>query len=510
MAVEDIGHLHNQYVGLSNRFRAAWAFDQYLTSLRKVFLQGTSPRLPGDLQEIYNEIKSISQQLNQPDSDRLQRHLASLEGRLDRIGLALLAEDSKVSPNLLRQFFQRVKNQDEKIVVQIVRFYLYSSANLDWPDDRLDKADFLLTRIAGERDLHGQYLLSDPHRVREIGHGLWSLIDADEPSPETIQERSDLIEAIRDEVAASERLDALNDQGVVARYRDIKHTLGAWFFHPDLLQAILTTNLVIKNLVTKLSQLEERRIVADYQRIFELEREVPTDGELDAELSTFREDIEAFEKQLASGELKLDELGQVRRRVRSLTDRLTLAATGHDTPLTSEVAETSTESAAEPQAHVLIDDAYRRLVASLDEADPEAPPKRVVLTSELFSFRLEAREVSAFRRLNHPLIDGEEKALERFILQSAALRLRLNEDAEEIRGLLDETANTGDAPIFSAARKRTRLASTYLSHFGCAIEHAISAGRLDQAQDLQILRMRLMRDYAGSWLLADKPMFRTR
>ena len=41
-----------------------------------------------------------------------------------------------------------MKNYDEKILSQLVKFYLYAQRGGPWPTDRLDKIDFLLARLS--------------------------------------------------------------------------------------------------------------------------------------------------------------------------------------------------------------------------------------------------------------------------------------------------------------------------------------------------------------------------
>src|SRR5436305_12061331 len=122
---------------------------------------------------------------------------------------------------------------------------------------------------------------------------------------------------------AVESLDHLNERGLIRRYRDLKHGLGTWYFFPDLLLPIQETNLVFKARIHKLYRQEEQRIIAEYQRVFELEREVPFDTELDRELGEFREEIERFEKQLQKEEFRLGDIAQIRQKVRQLLPRLT-------------------------------------------------------------------------------------------------------------------------------------------------------------------------------------------
>ena len=134
------------------------------------------------------------------------------------------------------------------------------------------------------------------------------------------------------------------------------------------------------------------------------------------------------------------------------------------------------------------------------------PPVRVVLQSSIYPLRLEPREVVARRRLTQEETDGGGGQLERTILEAAALRLAINEQVEEIRSLLDETAVTGDAPVFVRSRKTLRLASGYVARLEDAMQQALLHGHTAEAQALLVLRMRLLRDYTGGWLLVVKPL----
>ena len=90
-------------------------------------------------------------------------------------------------------------------------------------------------------------------------------------------------------------------------------------------------------------------------------------------------------------------------------------------------------------------------------------------------------------------------------MKGAALRRRLNRQAEEITSLLDESAVTGDAPVFAEALRATDLADAYLRLFGHAQDRSIVSGDIEEARNLKVLMMRLMRDYSGVWLLSRRP-----
>lgn len=309
------------------------------------------------------------------------------------------------------------------------------------------------------------------------------------------------IEALRGEVDRCTSLDELNELQLVPRYRLLKRNLGARLFRSELLVSVIETNLTLKNLIQQLTRLEERRIVAEYERIFELEREVPFNRELGDELGRFRETVERFEQRLQREDLKLADLAEVREHIRSLLERLE-SREGAEAPRPTApppppavVARAEANPLAEP---------LHRLETVLEASDPSLTPRQVTLTRELYPLRLEPREVLAFRRLRSP-DGGSDLEYERLILDAAAVRVRLNDEVEEIKGLLDDTAVTGDAPIFGRARRTVRLAGVYLARLGAAMEDAVAGGRLGESQDLLVLRMRLLRDYAGGWLLAEKP-----
>lgn len=500
MSVLELQVLHSRYASLSHRFRAAWAFHQYLESLRKIFMEGERFQVPVDFQELYADLKAISQRLTATEASSVRGELEHVESRLARLIAALVREDDTVQPHQTRQFFSRVKSQDEAILTQLIKFYLYAEPVETWPPNRHDKVDFVLTRVGEERRSDGSFTLIDRGRLREIGSGLGSLVPTEALDPAEISTAVAEIEALRAEVDRCTSLDELNDLQLVPRYRTLKRNLGARLFRSELLVAVIETNLTLKNLIQQLTRLEERRIVAEYERIFELEREVPFNRELGDELGRFRETVERFEQRLQREDLKLADLAEVRDHIRTLLDRLETREGSEPArpafvPVSPSVARAEPNPLAEP---------LRRLEVALEATDSSLTPRQVTLTRELYPLRLEPREVLAFRRLRAGE-DDSDLEYERLILDAAAVRVRLNDEVEEIKGLLDDTAVTGDSPIFGRARRTVRLAGVYLARLGAAMEDAVAGGRLGESQDLLVLRMRLLRDYAGGWLLAEKP-----
>jgi hypothetical protein len=519
--VQELSVLHRRYADTSHRFRASWTFHQFLQSLGKTLLQRVEDPHSTEFQDLYNGLKDVSQSLNASESERIRHRLEAIDRRLTELIGLLSEEDTKVTPDLLRQFFRRVKNYDEKILSQLVRFYLYAHAGGgEWPSDRVDKVDFLLARLSEEMDDRtGELVLRSHHRLNEIFQGIWGQLNEAPPGDQAIEERRAAIDAVRHEMSTVETLDRLNETGLIRRYRDLKHGLGTWYFYPELLLPIQETNLVFKSRIQKLYRQEEQRIIAEYQRVFELEREVPFDTQLDRELSEFREEIERFEKQLQREEFRLGDIALIRQRVRQLLPRLSAGrtSTGEREALrptgTMDTGEftlnrATTAAVAPLQSHEeLLGDYYRRLVEALRDVNPpDLAPERVVLRPEVFSLRVEVREVEAYRR-----IFGKkdcDRELEQFLLESAALRMRINEEAQEIASLLDETSVTGDSVVFARARLTARMADDYLWRFNHVLSELMITGSLPECRQVQLLRMRLMRDYSGLWLLAFKPLYK--
>ncbi len=509
MTVQELGSLHRRYVDSSERFRAAWAFHQFVGSLHKILLDGEPPRYPVDFQEVYTDLKEVSHHLNASSVGLVRERLEVIDRQLALLMAALLAEDSRIDPASLRHFFLRVRNTTEKILTQLIKFYIYAREGDGWPPQRIDKLDFLLTRLAGdERGGDAGLVSGHEDSAREVLKGLWQGLGQSSPPAPVVEELLRRIAGIRSEVAQVRNLDELANREVVPRYRHIKHAMGSLFLHPDVLRAVVDANLKLRDRIQALYQDEEKRLATDYQQIFELGREVNVGSELDQELVEFRQDIERFEERRQRDELSLDDLAQIRRRMRSLMPRLG--------PTVAGGARTAASGAGAPQAGTepgekvamasetdLLAEQYQRLLAALEGTNSREDARVAVLRPEIFALRLEPREVEAYRRFTSG--DEARREAERFLLESAALRMRLNDEVAEIRAILDDTVTTGEAPVYKSAQATTRLAAHFLRRFDPYIEEAMTDGDVAEARELQLLRMRLMRDYSGLWLLAYKP-----
>ncbi len=497
MSVQELGALHQRYIDLSDRFRAAWTFHQFLQGMQKAFLEGTIGRYQADFQGVYGALKEASHNLNASETPRIKQLLDAVERHLAALNATLEQEDSKVSPALLRQFFQRVRNFDEKIIAQLAKFYIYTRRGAGLADDQLDKVDFLLTRMAEGGG--GTTSPRESGAVRDVLRGLWSVVA---PNGNGAGDRSQReIEELRTEVQNVSGFEQLAQREIIRRYRDLKHGLGVNFFEPDIQLAILETNLALKAKVRQLYAEEERRIFSESQRIFELENRAIPDAILDQDLAVFHQEMARFEDQLRNDNVRLDQIHALREQVKTLLPRLEPPANGRSTDEAPADEQPGVDVAvSQPE---FIGEMFNRLVATLEGSSPDDDPKVVTFTREVFPLRLEPREVVAYRRF-FGLEPANDRDLEQFLLESAAARMRINGEAEQIMGLLDDTATRRDAPILNLARETCRLADGYVRRFSGHIDAAVQSGNYSEAQALQVLRMRLIRDYSGLWLLANK------
>jgi hypothetical protein len=527
MSVQELSALHKRYIDVSDRFKSSWTYHQFLQGLNKLAGEGELAQYATEFQAVYGLLKEVSSHLNATGTDRVRNELEMVERRLSDLNRWLLQEDAKVAPSQLRMFFQRVRNYNEGILVQLVKFYLYLRPGADWGQEHHDKLDFLVTKLSEEaQGPHGPWVLQERSKVKQVYNGLWQIVGGLTLGENELDERRGRIDDLRRRMLQADTFDQLTDGELIAEYRRYKFQLGRLFLHPEVLLPVVETNLALRNHIQQLYRREEQRIVADYQRIFELERVVAVDTQLDLELSAFRQEVETFEKNLQNESLSLDELRRLRQHVRALIPRLTgiqaseelFGEPGGTPPTTGQDAASSTPDRAATLAtphnggslpgigwgEDLLVEHHRRLIGALDGVPSEVSPKVAAFSPELFPYRLEGREVVAFRRLGRHE-DGINRDLESFLLWAAALRGRTQEEIEEIRGILDDTSVTREAPVFTSARQTARLADLFVHRFDHEIAQTVLAGAVgDEARELQVLKMRLVRESAGLWLLIYK------
>lgn len=495
MSVQDLPSLHRRYVDLGVEFKAAWTFHQFLQGLQKFFSGAAIPAYPTDLPEIHQTLRRVSELLT---SNRSEGALELLDGaarQLEQTVSILSAADVRVTPPLLRQFFERVKSYDDQILAQMIRFYLGRAVEDGLAGDRLDKVDFLLTKLAEETDpVTGTTSVRAASRLRPIFETFWNAIEGLAADAAWVEDRKLELAAFRRELGEIDEIGQLTASGLLPRYRDAKRLLGRYLFHPDIVLAVVESNLAFKRKVQHEFKAEEERILEESQRILAAD-EAFLGSATGADLSALRSAYDEVERKQRADNLKLEDLAFLRREVEELRPRLLSPD--------REVPAPQHDGLSVHSSHELVTPFLSEIVAALEGTDNRATAKEAALSRDLFHLRLEAREVQAFRRL-YVVAEGDAD-VERFILEAAALRQRVVAEASEISGLLDESMVTREAPVFDKARRTTRLAEEFVGRLGALADEALRTGAFAEAQQLQLLRMRLLRDYAGLWLLAHRP-----
>jgi len=269
-----------------------------------------------DFQALYKRIQALLPRIGDgsvvdPDVtrevDKIERELARIHEDLSRL-------EQDFPPSLLRKFFDHLKNQDEKILFALVKFYLFEPSP---QRDTWDKLDILLTRLS---ELTGE---SEISRVRDIDElrssfeHLADLVGIPVAGNEETRTLVAVIRDMRDEILEVDEFRKLIDCQIVDRFRELKGRLGRDAMNPDVLVEIVTTNIALKNKFRELYQQEEVRILEDTNRIFEIERYIERNpglahDDLRRQLEVFKASRKKFDRGRKENNLRREDVVALR------------------------------------------------------------------------------------------------------------------------------------------------------------------------------------------------------
>jgi hypothetical protein len=135
-------------------------------------------------------------------------------------------------------------------------------------------------------------------------------------------------------------------------------------------------------------------------------------------------------------------------------------------------------------------------------AGRDRDPVATAQAKELASLRLEPCEIAAFRRV----VDGQSPAgtligeRDRLYLQTAALRVRIDEEAREIDRLRSRDRDRLELFLERASQTLQRAAEME-RRFHWFIDDALYRSDTENFDPLHRTRFRLLRAYSGLWLL---------
>jgi len=290
--------LNAQYIELAARFKACWTVHRFQEGLRKFFGQtdlGTS-RL--EFQSLYKRLKGAAAALDgavaTTAAGALRAELEAIDAALAEAVEELEGSDARVAPSMVRRFFEKVDSYDERILIEMVRFYQEVQRGRTWSADRIDKVDFLVSALA--RRISGPDLGADRRRLQRVLDSLAGNAAAVADEGGKVRNRLQLIGLVREAVDSVGSVGELAEKRLLEQYRTLKHSLGDAFFDRALLERILETNVALGNLVVRVTRWEEERIFADYERLADIESSGVDDRELLDAVTRIRVDVGSFRK----------------------------------------------------------------------------------------------------------------------------------------------------------------------------------------------------------------------
>ena len=506
MVERDVNPLAGRHMALAVRFKAAWAFHQLLVGMRRTQILEHFDDKSGAFKQAFEKLKRSSEQLRGPttsDVSAAPALLDALEAEINDLVAGLARTDTSLSPSQLRQFFQQVRSFDERILIDIIRFYQRVEGTGTWDKDRLDKADLVVSRLA--ESIAGSDLQGDRNRLRKILQAL-GVADSDAGGEEAaeITSLSATLQDLRSEIRWVKTFEELHESKLVQLYRALKHDMGHQLFHPNLLPLVADVNNAFKLKVDELRGLEEERVISGYRQLLQGPGKPVAGGpELDVALVSLQRQLDEFEVRSKTENVRLDELATLGMSLKDVTrrfkDRLD-PKDGEDVASQASAApalhgpRTSSEEALEPNLDA-IQPFWDELMTALAGLAPDLDPLNASTQGAVLKYRLEAREVAAFQALGGGVESGS--GVEQFVLAAVALRCRISSAVDDIQGALSEAPGTTPESVLEQARRTSRMADAYLKHFSHLVDQAVFDSDLEVAKSFQMLKMRFMREYSG-------------
>lgn len=521
------------YTRLTEKFRTLWIFQQFLQELSAVLPSGEASDVAANFPPVYEEIKKMKASRETEPVEARLAEVRRLDIVLDGLHTTLLLEDRKVPPHVLRQFFEKTWRDVDKEIVPLLKYYFYARQLA--PDD-LDKVDFLLTHVGTQRSADGGIELKPAAELTALCGTFLSLLKRDAADPSEVQLVLSLLETLRKDIEACERFEDLIRKKPLENIRTLKRRMGNVFYSTDVLQSLLAANVVAKRKFHALYQQEEERILSTSRHLLDLEAELSRDprfqtAQFQMDFRRLRREREDFEKQSRRRGVRPREVRRLKEAIYRLlllvepsaaSDfDMTLGSTASGSSLpavrppspdrtpvprsrTEPAAGARPESAWSAEDDVLTRDAASRILQSAGRTGQESGPEVAASSEALQSLRLEPWEAQAAlelaRRDETPSRNPDPVA--RLLFNAATLRLRMDEEAAELRELV------GAPSAAVATSSRLEAAAQCLAHaqeidwgFRTALLDASARG--DSERNLQLARSRFrhLRAYTGLWLL---------
>jgi hypothetical protein len=529
-----------RYTTLSDRFRSLWTFYQFLSGVLKHLGEGPIA-YSYDFQGLHRRLQELVHTVGLEGNSRAATELDQVERELDRIHRELARIEGEFPPSALRKFFDHIKRQDEKVLCALIKFYLLYK---HFEQDTLDKLDILLTRLAEAPADDGQAVPRDPDDLARTFQKLSEFTNLPELPAAELSPLVEAVLSIRRELQEIDGYTALVESKVYDRYRRLKQRLGRTALHPVLMVEITTTNIAAKNRFKELFETEEKKVVEKTNRIYEIERylthhpELATD-DLQQQLEDFRHFRIRYESGRRKENVKRDDITEMTSAMQAVLARFDPAA-GRSPAVAEAPREgdlftappdlaprasiTMSGTRSEPDLLVEgVDEPGRRKAMSITDLLPPDPllnetlhkimfalemvvwerlPSQISQSSEITNLRLESWEAESYRKLAEQSVEKgtAERELLRFFLSSAALRVKMEEEAEEIGNLeTNDNAERLAAVLENSAQSLERARDTD-HRFQWFVDDMLFRGDTHKLEQVYRSRFRFLHAYSKLWL----------
>lgn len=529
-----------RYTTLSDRFRSLWTFYQFLNGVLKHIDEGPMP-YSYDFQGLHRHLQDLVHTVGIEANARASTELDQVERELDRIHRELSRIEGEFAPSVLRKFFDHIKRQDEKVLCALIKFYLLYK---HFEQDTLDKLDILFTRLAEAPSEDGRAVPRDPDDLQRTFLTLSEFANLPEVPTAELSPLMEAVLSIRQELQEVDGYETLVESKVFDRYRRLKQRLGRTALHPSLLVEITTTNVVAKNRFKELFETEEKKVVEKTNRISEIERYLTQHPELaNDDLQQQLEDFRHFRIRYESGRrkqnVKRDDITEMTRAMQAVLAQFDPAAprsTRVDEPGRNADLFTAPPDRA-PRASIsrsgeeadpgqladrvdgaaqndglsisnllppdpLLAEAMHKIMFALEMVVWDRPPAQVAVAPEIRNLRLEAWEAESYRKLAEDAVEKgtAEWELIRFFLSSAALRVKMDEEAAEI-ARLESTASTGRlSDVLDQSAQSLERARDTDHRFQWFVDDMLFRGDTHKLEQVYRSRFRFLHAYSGLWL----------
>jgi hypothetical protein len=540
METSNVHRLSAQFTGLSDRFRSLWTFYQFLGGVFKHRGEGTVP-YQYDFQGVYRRLQELVPRMGVEDSGETRLEYEQLDRELARIHTELANIENGFPPSLFRRFFDHLKQQDEKILYSLAKFYLLSD---EFTQDTLDKLDILLTRMAEAPFEGGRVISRDPAELRTTFQRMAEFAGI---TPIPPAEAGPLVEAVRDfraELRAIDDFQELIDSKVYDRYRKLKQRLGKAFLHPPILAEIVVTNIEAKNQFRRLFRNEEARILEETNRVFEIERFLERNPEathevLKEQIEEFRESRLRFDAGRRDDNIKRADIFALRLAMKGVlegfeivkqsTPQVRLATPPFEEmleapqasaqPVAPSAGDPFPQAVAEPETSIdaeaegtslsdllppdpLLNESLHKIMFAIEMVVWDRSPDRVITAPELHNLQLEPWEVAGYRKLvQREVQEGTTKwDLQVFFLRSAALRVKMEEEREEIARLDSVDSDEHAFDLLERSAQSLERAREIDRRFQWFIDDTLYDGDTELLEHLYRSRFRFLNAYSALWL----------